>query len=157
MRRRARIGDVFEIQTSIGLAYVQYTHHRDDWGALIRVLPGLFQQRPAALGDLVSKREAFVTFFPLQAAVSKGIVELVGTEPIPASSREFPLFRAAGFVDRQGRVLDWLLWDGQREWKIGSLTEEQRVLPIRAVWNDTLLRERIEEGWTPATDQRPGS
>ena len=79
---------------------------------------------------------------------------IVGHEPVPEAAQSFPLFRAAGFVDREGRVHDWWLWDGERAWRIGKLSDAQRALPIRAVWNDTALIERIEEGWTPATDRR---
>jgi len=46
----------------------------------------------------------------------------------------------------------WWLWDGQEEWKVGDLTAEQRRLSIRGVWNDTLLRDRLESGWRPETD-----
>jgi hypothetical protein len=51
-----------------------------------------------------------------------------------------------------GKVKVWWLWDGEREWQVGELTEEQRGLSFREVWNDTLLIERIESGWTPETD-----
>jgi hypothetical protein len=148
------IGDVIEIPTSQGLAYAQYTHEKDEWGALIRVLPGLFGSRPVNLDDVVRQRERFVTFFPLKAAVRKKIVRIVGRGEIPPEARAFPLFRAAGAIDREGRVLDWWLWDGEKEWRVPELTAQQRVLPIRAVWNDTLLIQRIQEGWSPSTDVR---
>ena len=44
------------------------------------------------------------------------------------------------------------LFDGVNEWPIGKLTKEQKHLPFNEVWNDTLLVERIESGWTPETD-----
>jgi len=46
MPRRVKIGDIIEIPTSKGLAYAQYTHNhkqRPHFGALIRVLDGLFE------------------------------------------------------------------------------------------------------------------
>ncbi|WP_176536262.1 hypothetical protein [Rhizobium sp. L9] len=46
----------------------------------------------------------------------------------------------------------WWLWDGEKEWRIGQLSAEQHQLSIRGVWNDTLLVERIEFGWTPEID-----
>jgi hypothetical protein len=152
--KRIRIGDVVEIPTAKGLAYAQYSHKKEQWGSLLRILPGTFGNRPEDLAAVVRQKELFVTFFPLGAAVSRGIFEIVGNEPVPEAARAFPLFRAAGFVDRQGRVHGWYLWDGDREWRIGELSDEQRSLPIRSVWNDTALIEAIEEGWTPATDRR---
>ena len=58
-----------------------------------------------------------------------------------------------GVIDPSTRkVKVWWLWDGEKEWRVGEITAEQRGLPIRGVWNDTLLIERIESGWTPETD-----
>jgi hypothetical protein len=157
MLARPKIGDIIEIPTRRGLAYAQYTHEIERLGALLRVLPGFFKARPPSFSDLVKEPASFVTFFPLRRALSRGILKVAGYEQVPDEAKRFPLFRAAGFVDRDGRVHDWRLWDGEREWAIGKLSAEQRALPIRGVWNDTLLIQRIEEGWTPATDPRSQS
>jgi hypothetical protein len=154
MGKRVKEGDVIEIPTAKGLAYAQYALKKEQWGALLRVLPGFHQTRPLDFSELVSQRERFVTFFPLQAAVSRNIFEVVARVEVPDAARAFPLFRAAGFIDRAGKVHDWLLWDGEREWRAGQLTDELRRLPIRGVWNDTFLIERIEQNWTPETDPR---
>ena len=58
-------------------------------------------------------------------------------------------------VDPQtGKVAIWWLWDGEKEWRVGSLDAKQRKLPIRSVWNDTMLIERIDAGWTAESDPR---
>ncbi|PYS20608.1 MAG: hypothetical protein DMF72_20345 [Acidobacteria bacterium] len=154
MGRRIQVGDIVEIPTNRGFAYAQFVLKKDRWGALIRILPGLFDERPDKLCDLAPKKETFVTFFPLQAAVNKNIFEVVDNCDIPQQSSQFPLFRAAGHVDRQGKVHNWFLWDGERSWPVDRLTPELTRLPMRSVWNDTLLIERIEQGWTPETDRR---
>jgi regulator of RNase E activity RraB len=59
--------------------------------------------------------------------------------------------RMAGSRDKSGRVLDWWLYDGNREWRIGQLSPGQERLSIAAIWNDTLLIDRIMSGWAPAT------
>ena len=145
---------MIEIPTARGLAYAQYALKKEQWGALLRVLPGFHQTRPEDFSAIVGRKERFVTFFPLQAAVSRNIFEVVARLEVPEAARTFPLFRAAGFIDRAGLVHDWWLWDGEREWQVGRLTDELRRLPIRGVWNDTLLIERIEEEWAPETDSR---
>jgi hypothetical protein len=154
MAKRIRPGDVIEIPTSRGLCYAHYSLKKNQWGALLRILPGFFAQRPKNICALVKEKEKFVTFFPLQAAVNRKIFEVVEFCEVPESARDFPLFRAAGYVDRDGKVHDWWLWDGEREWRIGTLTSEQLKLPIRSVINDTLLIEEIEGDWTPETDPR---
>ena len=51
MARRIRVGDVIEIITSRGFAYVHITHihktERASYGPLVRVLPGFFDSRPS--------------------------------------------------------------------------------------------------------------
>jgi hypothetical protein len=145
-RIRPKIGDVIEIPTPSGFAYAQFTHKHPKYGALIRVLQGVFQQRPANFLSLVQQSEQFVTFFPLGAACNRQIVRVVAEEPIPAGAQEFPLFRD-GVRSQDGQINTWWLWDGEREWKIGALEPEQHCLPIRGIWNDTLLVERILSGW----------
>src|SRR5262245_42919093 len=153
MGKRVKIGDVIEIPTSVGLAYAQFSHKHDDYGALIRVLPGVHTGRPMDLGGLVDVKETYCVFLWLQSAINRGIFEVVGNHPVPLASRSFPLFRC-GLPDRTGKVRVWWLWDGEREWMVGDIGSEQRKLSIRGIWTDPLLIERIEEGWLPETDSR---
>ena len=43
----------------------------------------------------------------------------------------------------------WWLWDGEKEWKVGTLSPEMRAFPILGIVNDTALIEMIEAGWKP--------
>ncbi len=153
MAKRINPGDVIEVPTSRGLAYAQYALKKEQWGALIRILPGFFAKRPTNLCELVKENEKFVTFFPLQAAVNREIFAVIENCALPETARKFPLFRAAGYIDQKGKVHDWWLWDGEREWRIGGLTPDQLKLPMRHVINDTQLVNDIEEEWTPETDR----
>ncbi|MHB1381610.1 MAG: hypothetical protein ACYCXJ_05245, partial [Thermoleophilia bacterium] len=90
-------------------------------------------------------------FVPLGAMVNRDIVKVVANEPIPEENREFPLFRG-GNEDSDGKVRVWWLWDGEKSWKVGEITAEQRNLPIKEILNDTMLIKRIEDGWTPEND-----
>ena len=97
-RVRPRIGDVIEIPTPKGMAYAQFTHKHDApprWGALLRVLPGLFPKRPSDFEELVSQRPVFTTFFPLGASCNRGIIHVVASELIPQHSASFPIFRSS--------------------------------------------------------------
>ena len=84
--------------------------------------------------------------------MSRGIFEVVGNEPLRPDLQEFPLFRAGNRGLPGTQVAVWWLYDGEKEWKIGELSEEQRKLPILGICNDTFLISRIESGWTPETD-----
>ena len=156
-RVRPRIGDIIEIETPGGLAYAQFTQKHDApprFGALIRVLPGLFAERPADFLILSQQKPVFMTFFPLGPACNRGMVRIVANEPIPAHSQSFPTFRNS-HRDRTGkRVGPWFLWDGKREWRSERLSpRELREFPPLGIWNDTLLVERIVAGWSHEKDQ----
>jgi hypothetical protein len=146
------IGDVVEIKTSKGLAYAHYTHQHKQYGALLRVFHGFHETRPVDFMKLVMHVPIFSCFFPLNAAVERKIVSLVSNVTPSVEALTFPTFRA-GIIDPATRKVGvWWLWDGEKEWKVGELTSVQRRFPIRGVWNDTLLVERIESGWTAKTD-----
>ena len=147
-------GDIFEIRTAKGNAYAQYTHEHAQLTSLIRVFEGLYPSLPTDWGKIVAGPVQFSTFFPLKAAVQRGISKIVAHQPVAEPNKSFPIFRS-GIVDPKTRkVAVWWLWDGENEWKIGNLTPEQRKLPIREIWNDALLVQRIEEGWRPEIDSR---
>lgn len=152
---RIKVGDVFEIRTTKGLAYAIYTNNHSDppkYGALIRVFDKIFPARPTKMRDLLDVRVRFETFFPLQSAVNKGIFPIVGNLKVPEKLLTFPIFRT-GMVDpKTKKISNWWLWDGQKEWPIGSLSPEQRKFPILGVWNDINLVQKLEEGWRPEID-----
>ncbi len=152
--KRPKIGDVIEIQVQSGFAYAQCINKHvkpPNWGHLLRVFPTIHQSRPQDFSEIVTGPEQFTVFFPLGAAVARGIVKIASQEIVPEPFRKFPIFRAS-HLTREGYKGGWWLWDGEKEWYVGELTLEQRHYPIRAIWNDTLLIQRIEEGWT-STDK----
>lgn len=154
-RKRPRIGDVIEIPTPKGLAYAHYTHMHDEppkYGALLRILPGIHQSRPHDFQAMANERPVFSTFFPIGAACHRGIFTVVASEPVPPHTREFPVFRQKPWYrDAEGTMHTgkyFFLWDGKREWRADSLSDQQlREFPPLAIPNDTLLVERIVNGW----------
>jgi hypothetical protein len=148
--RTSRLGDVIELQTANGFAYAQITHRVRSWGTLIRVLQPLFRERPTDLKDLVKAPSRFVVFFPVNAAVNRRLVEIVGTAGIPDEAREFPQMRSGGIRRPDGTASDWWLWDGEREWSVGELTAELAHLPLRRLVNHAKLKSLIEEDRMPA-------
>lgn len=113
------------------------------YGALIRVLPGLYSAEPD-LSRLIKEKEIFTTFFPLGAACSRGIATIKAEAEIKKEWRKFPIFRSASMGPNGSRG-DWWLWDGEKEWKVGDLKNEHIGLPERGVCNDTYLVEKILE------------
>ena len=154
---KVQIGDLIGIRTSKGLAYALYTHRHDirpRYGAMLRVFDRLYASRPVDIATVANLPVRFTTFFPLQAAADRGIVEVVGNIPVPENLAAFPLFRSGLSDPKTKKVSAWWLWDGEKSWRVGILTPEQRELPIRGTWNDTMLIHRIESGWRPENDSR---
>ncbi len=149
--KRLRLGDIFEIATPKGVAYGQYINKHEDYGAVIRIFRGMHERRPPKIAEIMNEVQ-FVTFFPLQNAIKHGDVTIVGNEPIPPNASKFPTFRSGLANPATGKASVWWLWDGVKEWRVDNITPEQRGIPILEVVNDTLLIERIVDGWTPEND-----
>jgi hypothetical protein len=156
MAKRIRIGDVVEVMTSKGMAYAQVAHlHREEhsaYGPFLRIAPGFFTKRPERFEELLRKEPIATMFCALRAAVKGGICEIVGNVPVPEAARSFPLFRGSNNLPGGTTPKTWWFWDGERTWFVGKITPKQRTMPLREIVDGVVLRERIESGWSPATD-----
>jgi len=79
---RIKEGDIFEINTPKGKAYLHYIYKDKTIGDLIRVLPGLYSERPANFDKLAGSEERYMVYFPLSAANKQNIIEQVGHYPV---------------------------------------------------------------------------
>jgi hypothetical protein len=144
------IGDIFEITTPKGKAYLYfiYRHENPKTGReLARVLPGLHTERPESFDRLAGSKEQFMVFFPVSAASKKKIIEKVGH--YPAHRFPKPKYTRSEHSVRE-EFLGWHIIDTDT-WKmklVKELTAEQKLLSDWATWNDTLLIERLIEGWS---------
>ena len=149
---RVSFGDIIEIKLNHGLIYAQYTHKHPQYGALIRVFNTVYATQPSDWKYVRTDKVRFSCFFPLSAAINKNIFKIVGHSEVAEENKQFPIFRS-GIIDPiTKKVATWWLWDGNKSWMIGDLNAEQRKMPIRGVWNDTMLIKRLEENWTPEKD-----
>ena len=149
--KRPKIGDVIEIDTGEGLAFAHYSHRDKLWGYLLRVYNRRYPARPTDLSAVVEGEPTYYQFFPLGAAVHRGIFTIAGHVPLSEKAKVLPHFRE-GNPDREGKVKLWSIWDGEQSRRVGRLTEEVRKLSPINVCNDTFLIESILSGWTPETD-----
>lgn len=144
---RIKLGDIFEINTTKGKAYLHYIYKDKTVGDLIRVLPGLYSDRPDNLLKLAGSKETFMVFFPLSAAYKQKIVEQVGH--YPTDSFKKPKHMRIEHIIR-GEFLGWHIVDTET-WQrqlAKTLTPEQKKLSPWGIWNATLLIENLTNDWT---------
>ena len=147
MGKRIKLGDIFEIKTSKGLVYIQYVHKNNLNLEMIKVYDGIFNQGPENLEYLKVGKERFFVHFPLLAAYKQGIVEFVCNQGIGD-------FKMPQYMRTPHKIRDEFLgWhivntESMQRSLVTSLSEDQRKLSPWGVWNDTLLKERLESGWS---------
>ena len=147
---KIRYGDVFEIQTSKGFGYFQCIKESPSYESeLIRIFKGVYRDvDEAQIEILVEKEESFYIQFPLKYGVKKKVIRYVGNYLVPKTVEIPKFFRDKHIV--KGEFVSWHIIDGETLMiqSVKELTAEQRRLSPAGMWNDTLLAERIENGWT---------
>ncbi|MBX5173510.1 hypothetical protein HJB84_27240 [Rhizobium sp. NZLR1b] len=105
-------GDVVEISTPEGLAYVQVTHTHAAYPEVVRILPGFHQERPA-LAAVPSAKTRSVVMIPLGGALEHGKIDgaKIGTAEIPKPDKKFPTFKMP-IRGKNGEIVYWWLWEG---------------------------------------------
>ena len=142
---RIKTGDIFKIKTSKGKTYLHFVFKDEANGDLVRVMTDLFSDQPDNLDSLACKDGRFLIFFPLSAAYKKKIVKKVGHYKSDFTRPEF--MRIEHFVR-----CDFLGWHivNSDTWKkelVNKLNGGLNQLSPWGIWIDTLLTERLEEGW----------
>jgi len=155
-----RFGDIVEVRTPAGLAYLQYASKHPTYIDTIRVLPGLFPERPAP-NDLeaLSTQEGYFAFYLVSHAVRHGLVEVVAHCPIPAGLEAPRAILRPSFITREGTVTKWWLEEGSRETLLKrELTPDEKRLSLAEMWNHEFLVHRLSQQWRPEHEhaKRPG-
>jgi hypothetical protein len=101
------------MSTPEGLAYVQVTHTHVAYPEVVRILPGIYKDRPA-LAVLSSAKTRSVVMMPLGGALQHGKIEgaRIGTAEIPAPDKKFPTFKMP-IRGKKGEIVYWWLWEGE--------------------------------------------
>lgn len=139
-------GDIFEISTSKGKAYLHYVYNDKSIGYLVRVLPGLFKETPINIAELAASKERYMIYFPLLAAYKQKIVKLVGNHSVDKYVKP-KYMRSKHIVN--GVIKGWHIIDTdtwQRELTI-NLLPTQKCLSPWGIWNDSMLIEKLMTDW----------
>lgn len=109
-------GDIVEIDTPGGHAFVQVTHNHPSYPEVVRALAGPYEQ--GADASVLGKQETlFFAMIPLAGAIDSGAISarLVGNSPVPDAFKRFPTFKMSILDKHEGKrgdVAYWWFWDG---------------------------------------------
>lgn len=140
-------GDIIEVETPNGLAYLQLTHTHSSYPPVVKFLQGPYQHRPDNVTVLAAD-PAPVAMVPLTGILNKlGLKHTrVGTAEIPHGERKFPVFRMP-IRDKNGEIIYWWFWDGQGLTYSTDLLARQEKLPLREVMSsEGLLAQLLSVG-----------
>jgi hypothetical protein len=150
MAKRAKPGDVLAISVPDGAIYLHYLGRHSEYGDGVALCPRI--QASGAAITLALFRDAYVAFYPVIAAVGRGLADVVGHLPSPGLPHR--LRRPGARVG--SKVATWVLEDRSgAEVVKRHLSEEERHLPIAVIWNHELLVQRVVEGWRPEQEGGP--
>jgi len=139
-----------EVKTSSGYSYALYSHEHQQFGSLLRVFAGAVASPVIDLSNVINQQLLFTHFFPLASELRQkdSPIRIAGHVDIPKWAVKLPIFRN-GLPDRDGTIHDWWLWDGVKEWKVGSLNPKQiQSYPGLGTLNLPALIQMIENQWT---------
>jgi hypothetical protein len=146
-------GDVVEIETPSGLAFVQVTHHHVSYPEILRALAGPMPARPNDIEMLARLPSRFVAMFPLSDALARmGFPgRRVGAAAIPDAAKPFPTF-SMPIRDKidgiRGEIAYWWLWNGDGLTYTSAPPQEVGCLPERKVLTLDELVSRLGESGT---------
>ena len=139
------------MKTERGFVYLQYVGRHETYGDTVRVLPGFFEGRPANPCRL-AETHAYFAFYPVALAARRGLVTQVASCGVPAGLQRPARLRRAGMREPGGRVRTWVIETAGQGIVRTSLTDEEKRLPIAAVWNHEFLIQRLTESWLPQSE-----
>jgi hypothetical protein len=141
---RAKPGDVLEAKAPDGFVYVQYLGTHPKLGDTILVCPKKFSERPTLSSELFA--EGYLAFYPVGAVMSHGLAAVIGRLAV---ERDVPTRLKRPGISRPGEPEPWVIEGGTKDIVKPELSDEERRLPVAAIWNHEMLLYRISEGWRP--------
>lgn len=145
--KKFELGNIYSIQTNKGLGLFQLVNIPEDKRnevEMIRVSYNLYSKIPQDLENIFVS-DFFYICFPVNAALKKNLIDLVGHIDLGENYKIPRYYRTVHYLKRD----EWIIIDKENDTitPVKTLTDEQLKLSGNSVWNDTYLKERLEEGW----------
>jgi hypothetical protein len=147
IRSRLLGGEILEVPIGTKFGYVQFLGNHRLHGDAVLVHPALHTRQSSFAAGFFSS--GYVAFYPACLAVTQKRIEVVAQSPPPAIPKRY---RRPEAVASGGKVESWVIEGGWRNVTKRELSDEERSIPIAAVWNHEQLSAKISKGWKPELD-----
>ena len=151
-----QVGDVMEVTTSKGLAYLQFTHegmnHYKGFQTM-RQIDGFFKERPTDLVALADLPTIYHFRCLLKLFIKDKVFTKIGNAPVPRKDREPPSFRS-GWHDpaNDGKIVGGWISKGSDDYRVVQFTPEQQKFSLDGMWTNPTIIDNLEIGWRPELD-----
>lgn len=149
MAKSAEIGNVYAIKTKIGYGLFQVVQNDEVGIDVVRVLKPTIEDVGQFSPELLQETERYFIKFTVRAALNKKLIIFIGKYTVPSSVKVPKKYRMLDVVPHRN-IRNWYIVDAKtnRMKLVSRIDKKFLSLSCDAVWNDTFLIERIEEGWT---------
>lgn len=146
-RKKIELGDIFQLESDKGYIYLQCVRIPEDKRQEVELIRVYYDVQPTQTTDLslIQKSSYFYVNFVLQAAYNRNIVEKTGNASLESDFTPPRYFRTENPFEEGWQIVDSVTMHRQ---SFNNLTEEQKKLSPWGSWNDTLIKERLNGGWT---------
>lgn len=145
--KKIQLGNIYQMDTDKGLILFQLVDipidTRNDVETT-KVSYTLYNTIPEKIDDIFNEGFFFVRF-PVKAALRRKIINVVGFFSL-GDNFELPKQERTEHFFKDGFWIISNREDGKFI-EVEHLDDHQKLLSPSAVWNDTYLKERLEEGW----------
>lgn len=147
--KNAEIGSVYAIKTKIGYGLFQVVQKSEEGIDVVRVLKSVIENIENFSPELLQETERYFIKFTVRAALNKKLIVYIGNYNVPSTVKAPKKYRMLDFVPHRN-IRNWYIVDAKtNEMKlVSSINKKFLSLSCDAVWNDTLLIECIQDGWT---------
>ena len=145
-RMKLEKGQVYSIRTIIGYGFIQYIEADRLGIEYVRILDPI-KEFEEINQEEINRPQRWCCGFPLKAALNRKLVNDVGSFQLPPKYKVEFWTRCPHNV--QGEHLGWFLINREtleRKFK-NKLRKKHLKLSPHGVFNDTLIRERLEQNW----------
>jgi len=147
-RKSLKPGDVIEVAIGDSYSYLQFVGKHADYGDVVRVIPDVYDE-PAKSHEFLVEADGYIAFYSATQSVRQGLTSIVGNVELPSEVHVPKILRRAGARGDQGKILTWFVEKNGVDSLRRTLSDEERSLPIAAVWDHELLKIRILENYRP--------